>query len=47
MLAVTLVRYVASVTANMNLIGERFFWYRYRVQCDCAFKIQIVGNREP
>ena len=27
--------YRTSVTANMNLIGElRFFWYRYRVQCD-------------
>ena len=34
MLAVTLVRYVAVLTANMNLIGERFFYYRYRVQCD-------------
>ena len=21
----------SSVTANMNLIGERFFWYRYRI----------------
>ena len=21
----------------MNLIGERFFWYRYRVQCDRGF----------
>ena len=30
MLAVTQVRYVA-VTANMNLIGERFFWYCYRI----------------
>ena len=23
-----------SVTANMNLICEQFFWYCYRVQCD-------------
>ena len=35
MLAVTLVAtYRSSVTANMNLIGERYFWYRYRMQCD-------------
>ena len=27
----------SSVTANMNLIGERLFWYRYRVQCDRVF----------
>ena len=26
--------YRISVTANMNLIGKRFFWYRYRIQCD-------------
>ena len=32
-----MVRYRSSVTANMNLIGERFFWYRYRVQCDRGF----------
>ena len=29
MLVVTLLRYV--VTANMYLIGERYFWYRYRI----------------
>ena len=29
--------YRSSVTANINLIGERYFWYRYRVQCDWAF----------
>ena len=39
MLAVTLAAsYRTSVTANMNLIGERFFGYRYRVQCDRGFK---------
>ena len=27
----------SSVTANMNLIGERLFWYRYRVRCDQGF----------
>ena len=26
----------SSVTANMHLIGERYFLYRYRVQCDRA-----------
>ena len=25
----------SSVTANMNLIGERFFWYRYRIVIVC------------
>ena len=34
MLAGTLLRYVA----NMHLIGERYFLYRYRVQCDWAFR---------
>ena len=36
----------SSVTADMNLIGERFFWYRsvsyrYRVQCDRGFKGEL------
>ena len=29
--------YRTSVTANMNLIGERFFfWYRYRIIIVCS-----------
>ena len=28
--------YRTSVTANMNLIGERFFWYRYRIIIVCG-----------
>ena len=35
MLAVTLVA-GNSLTANMNLIGERFFWYRYRIVIVCS-----------
>ena len=31
----------SSVTANMHLIGERYFWYRYRVQ-NSAFSLGIV-----
>ena len=44
----TTATYRSSVTANMNLIGERFFWYRYCVQCDrclsCATNcpIQVI-----
>ena len=39
----TTARYRTSVTANMNLIGERSILlvslsYRYRVQCDRGFK---------
>ena len=30
----------SSVTGNMNLIGERYFLYRYRVQCDRAFRVK-------
>ena len=37
--AVTLRIVPCSVTANMNLIDERFFWYRYRVQCDRGLKL--------
>ena len=33
----------SSVTTNMNLTGERFFWYRCRVQCDWSFT-QISPN---
>ena len=29
--------YRSSVTGNMQLIGERYFLYRYRVQCARAF----------
>ena len=35
--------YRTSVTANMSLIGELFFWYRYRVQCDWG--IQVNNGR--
>ena len=31
-----MLRYRTSVTANMNLIGERFFWYRYRIIVVCS-----------
>ena len=44
MLAVTCTGTIrSSVTANMNLIDERFFWYRYRyrVQCDRGF-LEII-----
>ena len=33
----TAIRYVAVWHANMHLIGERYFLYSYRVQCDRAF----------
>ena len=28
--------YRTSVTANMNLIGVQFFWYRYRIVIVCS-----------
>ena len=28
--------YRSSVTADMNLIGERFFFYRYRIVIVCS-----------
>ena len=38
--------YCSSVTANMNvIIGKRFFWYRYRLQCDRALDV-ILQTRE-
>ena len=33
--------YRGIVTANMHLIGERYFLYRYRVQCDRAFTLKV------
>ena len=39
MLPVTLVRYVPS-----NLTGERYFRYRYRVQCDRGFNVLLVSG---
>ena len=43
--------YRSNVTANMYLIGERYFLYRYRVQCDraltqaCVWWIILMKNR--
>ena len=39
--------YRSRLTANMHLIGKRYFLYRYRVQCDRPF-IQVkcqTGNQ--
>ena len=36
-----LATYRTSVTANMNLIGERFFWYRYRIVCSVTLIITV------
>ena len=34
----------SSVTGNMHLIGVRYFFYRYHVQCDPALKkLMLVG----
>ena len=38
--------YRTSVTANMNLVGQRFFLvslsYRYRVQCDRGLSLYPI-----
>ena len=34
----------SSVTANMHLIGARYFLYRYRVQCDPALKMLMLAG---
>ena len=31
-----LLSYRTSVTANMNLIGEQFLWYRYHIVIVCS-----------
>ena len=35
------------MTTNMHLIGERYFLYRYRVQCDWALKVILIDERVP